>query len=122
MQQRAQAAGIDTSSTAFPFLLTGAPAELTWHINVDRTEGRPITRELFQQSKQTYIMREQPVTIIGFYSELHLGSFIGTYAPGITDPETKNAMHMHLVSQDGLSAGHIDDVRLSAGMILSLPE
>jgi acetolactate decarboxylase len=97
IQQRAQAAGIDTATTPFPFLLKGVPEELVWHINVDRTEGRPMTRELFQQSKQTYVMRHQAVTITGFYSEQHHGVFIGTYAPAITDPDLQNALHMHLV-------------------------
>ncbi len=64
-------------------------------------------------------MQKSEAFQLNFANHTHL---IGTYAPGMTDPETKNAMHRHLESKDGLSAGHIDDVRLSAGMILSLPE
>ena len=41
-------AGIGTRSTPFPFLLEGKPAELNWHINVNRTDRKPITRELFK--------------------------------------------------------------------------
>lgn len=40
IRARAGAAGIDTAVTAFPFLIRGAPAELEWHINLDRTDGR----------------------------------------------------------------------------------
>jgi hypothetical protein len=52
-------------------LLTGKPAELQWHINVDRTGGKPITRELFRQSKANYVIKNKEVDIVGFYSEKH---------------------------------------------------
>lgn len=122
VKSRATAAGIDTSSTPFPFLLTGTPAELKWHINVDRTEGKPLTKELFKKSKANYVMKNEPVDIVGFYSEKHHGVFIGTYSPAITDKGVKNAMHIHLVSKDGKSAGHIDDVTFEGGMTLRLPK
>jgi len=43
VKAQAQAAGIDVAKP-FPFLLKGTPAEIKWHINVDRTEGKPITK------------------------------------------------------------------------------
>ena len=122
VKARAAAAGIDTSSTPFPFLVTGKPAELKWHINVDRTGGKPITRELFRQSKANYVMKNEEVNIVGFYSEKHHGVFIGTYAPAIKEKDTKNAIHVHLASKDGKSAGHIDDLTFEGGMTLRLPQ
>jgi len=122
VKARATAAGIDTSSTPFPFLVTGKPAELKWHINVDRTGGKPITRELFRQSKANYVIKNEEVNIVGFYSEKHHGVFIGTYAPAIKEKDTKNAIHIHLVSKDGKSAGHIDDLTFEGGMTLRLPQ
>lgn len=121
IKARAAAAGIDTSTTPFPFLLTGTPAELKWHINVDRTEGKPITRELFAKSKENYVMKNEPVDIVGFYSEKHLGAFIGVYVPAIKEKDVKNAIHIHLVTKDGKSAGHIDDLAFDGRMTLRLP-
>ena len=122
VKARATAAGIDTAATSVPFLLSGTPAELKWHINVDRTEGKPVTRELFAKSKVNYTMKGTPVDIVGFYSEKHLGAFIGTYVPAIKEKDVKNTIHIHLVSKDGKSAGHIDDLTFAGGMTLRLPK
>ncbi len=89
IQQQARRADIDTATTAFPFLMEGAPASVTWHINVDRTDGEPVTRESF--------------------------------APAMADTDVQNALHMHLVTRDRSSAGHIDDLLLGGGMTLRLP-
>lgn len=121
VKARAAAAGIDMAKP-FPFLLTGAPAELKWHINVDLTEGKPVSRELFAKSKANYVMKNQPVDIVGFYSEKHPGVFISAYAPAIKEKDVKNAIHVHLVTKDGKSAGHIDDLTFSGGMTLRLPK
>jgi acetolactate decarboxylase len=122
VKARATAAGIDTATTPFPFLLSGAPAELQWHINVDRTEGKPVNAELFKKSKANYVMKSQPVDIVGFYSEKHFGAFIGTYVPAIMQKDVKNNIHIHLVSKDGKSAGHIDNIALAGGITLRLPK
>lgn len=121
VKARAAAAGIDVAQP-FPFLLTGTPAELKWHINVDLTEGKPVTRELFAKSKAGYVMTNQPVNIVGFHSEKHPGVFISAYAPGIKEKDEKNSIHIHLVTLDGKSAGHIDDLSFAGGMTLRLPK
>lgn len=120
VKARAAAAGIDTGKP-FPFLLSGAPAELRWHINVDLTGGKPIDRQLFAKSKANYVMKNEPVEIVGFYSEKHAGVFISAYAPAIKEQGEKNYIHIHLVSRDGKSAGHVDDIVLAGGMTLRLP-
>lgn len=122
IKARATAVGIDTNTTPFPFLMTGKAAELKWHINVDRTEGKPLTRELFKKSKANYVMNDEEVNIVGFYSEKHRGVFIGTYAPAMQGKDIKNALHIHFVSKDGKSAGHIDHVTFDGGMTLRLPK
>jgi acetolactate decarboxylase len=119
----AQAAsrGIDTAKP-FPFLLSGTPAEVKWHINVDRSEGKSITPERFAQSKAGYMMKGEPVDVIGFYSERHPGIFITPYTPAIQPGSgNTNALHMHLVSRKSEAAGHIDDITLAGGMVLRLP-
>jgi acetolactate decarboxylase len=119
VKARAAAAGIDVSRP-FPFQLVGIPTEVKWHINVDLTEGKPITNELFAKSKASYVLKNEPMDIIGFYSENHPGVFISAYAPAIG--AVKNAMHIHLVTRDGKSAGHIDNLVLGTGMTLRLPK
>jgi acetolactate decarboxylase len=122
VKARAVAAGIDVSKP-FPFQLVGTPIEVKWHINVDLTDGKHITNELFAKSKASYVIKNEPMDIIGFYSEKHPGVFISAYVPAIsTDRGDKNAMHIHMVTRDGKSAGHIDNLALGAGMTLRLPK
>jgi acetolactate decarboxylase len=122
VKERAEAAGIDVSKP-FPFLLAGTPVEIKWHINVDRTEGQPITNELFVKSKHPYVTKAEPVDIIGFYSEQHSGVFLSQYAPAIKEGSgMKNAIHLHHVSRVSKASGHIDDITFGEGMVLRLPK
>lgn len=122
VKEQAQAEGIDVTKP-FPFLLAGTPVEIKWHINVDRTEGKPITKELFVKSKAPFVTRNEPVDIIGFYADHHVGVFIAEYAPAIKEGSgIKNTIHIHLVSRISHAAGHIDDLTLGEGMVLKLPQ
>jgi acetolactate decarboxylase len=122
VKESALKAGIDVTEP-FPFLLSGAPAEIKWHINVDRTEGKPITKELFVKSKEPYITKGEAVDIIGFYSEKHSGIFLSQYAPAIKEGSgMENHIHIHLVSKTSKAAGHIDDIVFGEGMMLRLPK
>jgi acetolactate decarboxylase len=122
VKEQAQKAGVDVTKP-FPFLMTGTPVEIKWHINVDRTEGKPITKELFVKSKQPYVTKGEPVDIIGFYSEKHSGIFLSQYAPAIKEGSgMENAIHIHLVSKTSKAAGHIDDITFGDGMMLRLPK
>lgn len=122
VKEQALALGIDVTKP-FPFQLVGMPVEVKWHINVDRTEGKSITKELFAKSKAKYVIKNEPVDIIGFYSENHPGVFISQYAPAIKPHSgMKNAIHIHVVSRAGKAAGHIDDITLGQGMTLRLPK
>jgi len=122
VKEQAQKTGIDVSKP-FPFLMTGIPVEIKWHINVDRTDGKPITRELFLKSKEPYASKNEPVDIIGFYSEKHAGVFLTQFAPAIKEGSgMENAIHIHLVSKTSKAAGHIDDITFGEGMILRLPK
>lgn len=121
VKARAVAASIDVTQP-FPFRLVGTPKEVKWHINVDRADGKPITPELFAKSKANYVARNQPMEIIGFYSEHHAGIFISAYAPAIkSDSAARNFIHIHFVACDGAATGHIDDLALDGGMRLLLP-
>ncbi len=121
VKEQAAASGMDVSKP-IPFQFHGVPVKIVWHINCDRTGGKPITRELFARSKEIYTMEHEPVDIIGFYSERHNGIFISQYAPAIKPGSgDKNAVHMHLVSRTTKATGHIDDITFAKGMTLRLP-
>jgi len=121
VKDEAQVSGIDVTKP-FPFLVSGRPVEIKWHINIDRTEGKPITRELFLKSKETFITKHEPVDIVGFYSEHHAGVFLTQYAPAIKEGSgMENAIHIHFVSRESKASGHIDDLILGEGMVLHLP-
>lgn len=100
--------------------MSGRPAELAWHINVDPHRSQAITRELFQRSKESYVLQRETVEIVGFCSEQHGGVFISAYAPPCGPTAAKNFMHIHFVSRDSRATGHIHDLRLD-GMTLRLP-
>jgi acetolactate decarboxylase len=122
VKEEAQKMGVDVTKP-FPFLLTGTPVEIKWHINVDRTGGKPITNELFVKSKEPFITRNEAVDIIGFFSETHSGVFLSQYAPAIKEGSgMRNAIHIHLVSKASKAAGHIDDITFGDGMVLRLPK
>lgn len=121
VRDQAKAAGLDAGKP-FPFRLSGTPVSINWHINVNRTEGQTITKPVFAKSKAAYLLKKEPVEIIGFYSENHPGVFISQYAPAIPPGSgKKNAIHIHLVSKEGKATGHIDDLILGDGMSLRLP-
>ena len=122
VKAQAQAAGIDVTKP-FPFLLSGTPVEIKWHINVDRTEGKPITKDLFFKSKEPFVTKNEPVDIIGFYSEHHAGVFLTATTPVIKEGSgMTNAIHIHLVSRASKAAGHIDDITLGEDIVLRLPK
>ncbi len=122
VKTQAQAAGIDVTKP-FPFLLAGTPAQIKWHINVDRTEGKPITKELFMKSKEPYATKNEPVDIVGFYAEHHAGVFLPSSRPAFMEgTDAKNVIHIHLISKTGKAAGHIDNITLGEGMVLRLPK
>lgn len=122
VKAQAAAAGIDATKP-FPFLLSGTPVEIKWHINVDRTEGKPITKESFYKSKQPFVTKNEPVDIIGFYAEHRDGIFLPKYTSVIKEGSgMENSIHIHLVSRTSKAAGHIDDITLGEGMVLRLPK
>ncbi len=122
VKAQAQATGIDVTKP-FPFLLSGTPVEIKWHINVDRTDGKPITKELFTKSKQPFVAKNEPVDIIGFYAEHHAGVFLPSSKPAFMEgTDAQNVIHIHLISKTGKAAGHIDNITLGEGMMLRLPK
>ncbi len=122
VKEQAQKAGIGATKP-FPFLLSGTPVEIKWHINTDRTGGKPITKESFMKSKQPFVTKNERVDIVGFYAEHYDGVFLTKYTPVIKEGSgMENAIHIHLVSRTSKAAGHIDDITFGEGMVLRLPK
>lgn len=64
------------------------------------------------QGQVNYLIENEEVEIIGFYSTSHKGIF--------THHDTN--IHMHLITSDKSKMGHLDEVEINAGqMILYLP-
>ncbi len=86
-----------------------------------RKENR--LRRSFLKSKEHFVAKNEPVDIIGFYSEHHAGVFLTQFAPAIKEGSgMENAIHIHLVSRTSKAAGHIDDLVMGGGMVLRLPQ
>jgi acetolactate decarboxylase len=107
--REARDADIDTSRP-FPFLIRGRAEQVKLHI-LDKRDGLAHTRELHEAAKVKFVFSSLEAEAIGFYSPAHRGIFIPHDA----------SLHLHLATVDGAVAGHVDDLRLGAGVVLSLP-
>lgn len=94
------------ASQPFAFLLKGA-SSLRFHV-MNKQEPSMSHAE----ARVTFSLEEQPVEIIGFYSDSHQGV--------LTHHDRRT--HMHFRTTDLLQSGHVDDIRPGPGMVLSLPK
>lgn len=103
--------GVDLEQP-FPFLLHGSVKMANWHV-IDWPAGDTVHTHAKHKSSGLHgTLKDQEVTILGFYSRHHHAVF--------THQGTN--MHIHVVSDDGTVAGHLDDVVLAPKMTLLLPE
>lgn len=109
VEKSAKAAGLDAAEP-FPFLVTGTPKKVTYHI-VWKTDGLPHTKELHAKAKLPFGVEGRGVEMLGFYSDKHHGVF--------THHDTN--IHVHFRTADGTDSGHVDAVELAGGMSLHLP-
>jgi len=110
--QAAAEEGLDTEAP-FPFLLKGQPATADWHV-IDWPEGdTEHSHTKHRQSGPHGTLEQQPMDILGFYSQQHTGIFTH---------HTTN-MHLHFRTHDGRLVGHLDDLVPEGGVLtLYLPE
>lgn len=95
----------------FPFLIEGSIGSLDWHV-IDWVEGDTVhTHEKHKTSGLNGKLSNEPVNILGFYSNKHHRIF--------THHSTN--IHMHFKTEDGRLAGHVDDLFPGEGMVLKLP-
>jgi len=65
----------------------------------------------------------EPVDILGFYSDYHAGVFMTQFVPAIKKGSgMENALHILLISRTSKASGHINDINLGERMILRLPK
>lgn len=97
---------------AFPFVVTGKPELIDFHI-VDAKPDTPPGMADHAKIQIQFDLRRQDVTLVGFWSSRHQGIFT---------PMGAN-MHVHFQTADNKVSGHVQGLDLApSGMILSLPK
>ncbi len=110
IRQAAADAGVDVSRP-FPFLISGVPELAKFHV-VDKGTDLPHSPEEHDRINVGFELRDEMVEIVGFYSDAHHGIFT----------HHDSNVHMHLLTPDKRTAGHLDELRIKPHMILSIPE
>ena len=95
----------------FPFLIEGTPASFDWHVINWKDGDTEHSHEKHIHSGLYGTIKNQPVKMLGFYSDSHHAIFTH---------HTTN-MHMHVKTDNNEIAGHVDALVLGEGMILKLP-
>jgi alpha-acetolactate decarboxylase len=101
-----QAAEENQLSQPFPFLIRGEVHELSAHVITNASEGKHEHHDGFSLS-----IRNEPIELIGFYSDHHHGVF--------THHGTN--IHMHVRNKDKSLVGHVDDIKIKKQSVLLLP-
>jgi acetolactate decarboxylase len=105
----ARSAGFDGTAPV-AFRIEGTVETLNYHV-LNRAAGTPLTAEAHEASKAHFALTGRRVHLVGFYSTQHRGVFT---------PGTSN-IHLHVVSDDGLLAGHVESFTLAPGATLLFP-
>jgi acetolactate decarboxylase len=64
-----------------------------------------------KKAKVRFLLQNEPVDVIGFYSNRHRAIF----TPGEAN------VHMHVKSADGRVSGHLEKIQLERGATLAVP-
>ena len=108
---KAEETGIDTEQP-FPFLLTGTPESIDWHIIKWKIGDNEHSHQKHIESGPHGTLEETEMDILGFYSDKHHTVFTH---------HTTN-MHLHFKTSDEKIAGHLDGMILGQNMVLKLPK
>jgi acetolactate decarboxylase len=104
-------AGVKAGLTqAFPFVMTGRPQLIDFHI-VNATPDTPPGMEAHQKIQIPFDLRGQDATLVGFWSSQHQGVFT---------PMGMN-IHTHFQTLDNKVSGHVQGLKLVRGITLNLP-
>jgi len=104
----AKAAGLDPGKP-FPFRIRGEAESVAYHL-VDKRDDTPHDPAEHDRIKVHLTLEGQRVQMIGFRSTAHTGVFI---------PKDRTT-HVHVVTEDRRTSGHVDDFAMRE-MVLELP-
>jgi acetolactate decarboxylase len=105
-------AGAEAGLTqAFPFVMTGRPEQVDFHI-VNATPDTPPGMEAHQKIQIPFELRDPDVKLVGFWSSQHQGVFT---------PMGAN-IHTHFQTSDNKVSGHVQGLKLANSMTLNLPK
>ena len=110
VEKIAQQKGLDLNQP-LPFKVTTSTEALSYHV-IDWKAGTPHTSATHKQFAKTGTMNNEPITILGFYSSRH---------QGIITPHTSK-IHAHVLGGNEQVVGHVDDIKLDKGYLLSFPK
>jgi acetolactate decarboxylase len=97
---------------AFPFVVTGRPALIDFHV-VDARPDTPPGPAAHQKIQIPFEVHGQDATLVGFWSNQHQGIFT---------PMGTN-IHIHFQTADNKASGHVQGLDLGqSGMTLRLPK
>ena len=107
--EAAREAGI-VSTAPFPFKVILPHGQIDYHIINNTEAGYQVSRP-HQELMARFQIKERPVSLIGIYSTEHAGVFT----------HHGEATHVHVISDDGKDAGHLDGAKFGEGATLFLP-
>jgi len=96
----------------FPFMITGTVAKISYHV-IDWKEGAQHTFDNHKQFAKYGSFKNEPVTLLGFYSNKHHSIFTH---------HTSN-MHVHIMDDKKTTVGHIEEISSASGTLqLLIPQ
>lgn len=107
---QAEMAGIDVAQP-FPFRIKGDFQRINWHV-INAKEAEEQNHAAFKKAGLSGSGTYAEAEVLGFYSTQHEGIFThhGSY------------LHLHFLSGDQFTMGHVDDIEQSGVIELYLPK
>lgn len=98
-------------NTNFPFRVEGVADSLTYHI-IYKEDNAPHNMQEHQKAKKQFTLTDVPIKIIGFW--------VDQSNEGVLTHPGKR-IHLHFVTNDETTSGHIDGVSMRSGASIFLP-
>ena len=109
IESAARASGLNVDQP-FPFMIEGT-INATWHVLGVQGAPGPGTHADHLRNATTGKLTATPATLIGFFSRHHQGVFT----------HMGQRTHIHVITPDRRTMGHVDEVSLSGEATLKLP-
>jgi acetolactate decarboxylase len=111
VQQQAKAMNIPMDEP-FPFLINGKPEEVDWQVARWDSTDKNISDKLINQRAIKGVIKNEQINAIGFCCTKQYRVFANH----------TTTIHIHFITADHKTGGHIFDMKLNGGLTLSLPE